>query len=138
MTQQLHFHHHHRRWLVPLGGGLLALLVGLIPAPAQAACGVTDPGACMDAAIYSGFYALASLAWLFVRTLLIVAYSVGAFQTWIVEGVFPSAYQVLVEILKPFVVPIALTAVVLGALSFLVLPWWGEPMRIVNLRRVFV
>lgn len=137
MTPLLRFTTRQHRWLV-LGGGLLALLLVLWPSPAEAACGVTDPGACMDAAIYSGFYALASLAWLFVRTLLIVAYSVGAFQTWIVQGVFPSAYAVLVEILSPFVVPLASLAVLLGALSFLVLPWWGEPLRIVNLRRALV
>ena len=138
MTQLLHIIMRQRRWFLLVGACLFALAALLEPTPAQAACGVTDPGACMDAAIYSGFYALASLAWLFVRTLLIVAYSVGAFQTWIVQGVFPSAYAVLVEILSPFVVPLASLAVLLGALSFLVLPWWGEPLRIVNLRRALV
>ena len=138
MAQLLHLILRQRRWFLLVGACLFALVALLAPTSAQAACGVTDPGACMDAAIYSGFYALASLAWLFVRTLLIVAYSVGAFQTWIVAGVFPSAYAVLVEILSPFVVPIASLAVLLGALSFLVLPWWGEPLRIVNLRRALV
>jgi hypothetical protein len=105
----------HRLWP---GLGLLAVLVTLFrPRIARAACGVQDPGGCVDGALYSFWYGIAGMGWALDRTLLLLAYQLDTFRWWLVEVAFSSAYQALVQIIDPLILPVATLAVILGSLA---------------------
>src|SRR5437867_11003933 len=90
---------------------LASLLAALWPRASWAACGVQDPGGCVDAAMYSLWYGLAGLGWSIDRTLLLLAYQLDIFRWWLVQVAFTSAYQVLVEIIDPLILPFPTLAV---------------------------
>jgi hypothetical protein len=116
---------------------LASLLATLWPHTSWAACGVQDPGGCVDAAMYSFWYGLAGLGWSIDRTLLLLAYQLDAFRWWLVEVAFTSAYQVLVQIIDPLILPFATLAVIVGCLAFLLLPLFGRT-NLVNIRHALV
>lgn len=126
---------HHRS--TALTFATVAGLLALQPRPAVAACGVTDPGGCVDGALYSFWYGLAGMGWSLDRTLLLLAYQLDAFRWWLVEVAFTSAYQVLVQIINPLILPVATIAVILGCLATLLLPLFGKP-GLVNVRHALV
>ncbi|MDP9309931.1 MAG: hypothetical protein M3R24_03370, partial [Chloroflexota bacterium] len=72
-------------------GGTLALVVVLIlvafPDRAWAGCGATDPGACMDNALYQGVLMLMALLWDINQTILLLARNVEALREWLVGDV---------------------------------------------------
>ncbi len=117
--------------------GLFVPLLALWPCVSWAACGVQDPGGCVDAAMYSFWYGLAGLGWSIDRTLLLLAYQLDTFRWWLVEVAFSSAYQVLVQIIDPLILPFATLAVIVGCLAFLLLPLFGRT-RLVNIRHALV
>lgn len=117
-------------------GGALAGCAALLPYRAFAACGVQDLGACVDDAQYTFWYGLAGLGWALDRTLLMLAYQLDVFRWWLVEIAFSSAYQSLVTLIGPLLVPIATLAIVIGCLGFLLLPL-GR-VELVKLRHALV
>src|SRR6266542_2725281 len=117
--------------------GLFVPLLALWPCVSWAACGVQDPGGCVDAAMYSFWYGLAGLGWSIDRTLLLLAYQLDTFRWWLVEVAFSSAYQVLVQIIDPLILPFATLAVIVGCLAFLLLPLFGRT-NLVNIRHALV
>ena len=116
---------------------LASLLTALWPRTSWAACGVQDPGGCVDAAMYSFWYGLAGLGWSIDRTLLLLAYQLDTFRWWLVDVAFSSAYQVLVQIIDPLILPFATLAVIVGCLAFLLLPLFGRT-NLVNIRHALV
>jgi hypothetical protein len=113
------------------------LIVALAPQPAIAACGVQDPAGCVDGALYNFWYGIAGLGWALDRTLLLLAYQLDIFRWWLVEVAFTSAYQLLVQIVDPLLVPFATFAVILGCLAVLLLPVFGRT-NLVSVRHALV
>ncbi len=81
-------------------GGTLALVVVLIlvafPDRAWAGCGATDPGACMDNALYQGVLMLMALLWDINQTILLLARNVEALREWLVGDVLGTAFDAVV------------------------------------------
>lgn len=127
----------HTTLLVGLAVALVALLALLIPAPAFAACGFQDPLACVDGPLYSVWYGVANIGWAINRTLLMLAYQLGVFRWWLVDVAFSSAYQALVTLVGPLLVPIATLAIIVGCIGFLLLPLMGR-VELVKLRHALV
>jgi hypothetical protein len=127
--------------IAPLWRSLIAMLMGTLaaclPARAWAACGVSDPGGCVDGALYSFWYGLAGLGWSLDRTLLLLAYQLDSFRWWLVEVAFSSAYQVLIQVIDPLILPFATLAVIVGCFGVLLLPIFGR-VNLVNVRHALV
>src|SRR5262249_26063877 len=99
---------------------LAALLThALWPAVAWAGCGVTDFSACADDAQYTIWYGVATFLWAIDAMLLQLAYLVDVFRVWVVETAFTSAYQVLITLVNPLIVPFATLALIIAVLLFL-------------------
>jgi hypothetical protein len=127
----------HPRWLIAIGL-LLALLVQLLlPRPVAAACGPLDMGACIDNAEYSFYYLIASLAWNVNRWLLLLAYQFDQLRAWLITVAFTSTYQAVTDFLTPAYVPIAVAALMLAAILFMLVPLTGKS-SIVSLRHVLI
>ncbi len=81
-------------------GGALALVVVLssvlFPDRAWAGCGATDPGACMDNALYQGVLMLMALLWDINQTILLLARNVEALREWLVGDVLGTAFDAVV------------------------------------------
>ncbi|MFV9505965.1 MAG: hypothetical protein AB4911_15545 [Oscillochloridaceae bacterium umkhey_bin13] len=126
-----------RPWLV----GLLVLsglLGALWPQPSYAAgCSPLDVGACMDGFEYSFWSGVASVGWTINRTLLQLAYQLTQFRWWVVDVAFSTAYQLIVELFDPLYVPVAILALTLGCLLFMLVPITGQT-RLISLRHVLV
>lgn len=117
---------------------LAALLThALWPAVAWAGCGVTDFSACADDAQYTVWYGVATFLWAIGAMLLQLAYLVDVFRVWVVETAFTSAYQVLVTLVNPLIVPFATIALIIAVLLFLLTPMFGR-IRSMNVRHVLV
>jgi hypothetical protein len=124
------------RWLVRL----LALLATLLFAGRvrQAiACSPLDPGACIDGAQYNFWEGVAQNLWSADRALLQLTYSIHQFRWWVVEVAYGFVYDLLARSLGPLGVQLAIIAVVLAILLFLLLPFIGKT-RIVDLRHALV
>lgn len=126
-----------RRALLVATSASAAVLAALLPLPARAACGVQDFGACVDDPLYTFWYWVASLGWALNRTLLMLAYQLNVFRWWLVDVAFSSAYQALVTLVGPLLVPIATLAIVVGCIGFLLLPLLGR-VELVKLRHALV
>jgi hypothetical protein len=123
-------------WLVRL----LALLATLLLAGRvrQAiACSPLDPGACIDGAQYNFWEGVAQNLWSADRALLQLTYSIHQFRWWVVEVAYGFVYDVLAETLGPLGVQLAIIAIVLAILLFVLLPFIGKT-RIVDLRHALV
>lgn len=128
---------HRRTRLALLTTALVGSAVAVLPRTAQAACGVADPGGCVDGAMYSFWYGLAGFGWSLNRTLLLLAYQLDTFRWWLVDVAFSSAYQVLTQIIDPLILPFATLAVIIGCLGVLLLPLFGRS-SLVNVRHALV
>ncbi|HEX6288243.1 MAG TPA: hypothetical protein VFZ66_03590 [Herpetosiphonaceae bacterium] len=84
-----------RRWVIRLAS-LVVVWWLLVPPRARAACGVTDPGACMDTALYQGELLLLALLWDINQTLLLVARNVEALREWLVTEVLGTAFDAMI------------------------------------------
>jgi hypothetical protein len=120
-------------WALCAAAGAIALL----PARAWAACGPTDLGACVDGAVYDAWVGVASVLWMFNRTLLALAFQLDALRSWLIEIAFAGVYQVLVDAVGPLLPSVAALAAVIGGLCYLLLPLIGRA-NLVNLRHVLV
>jgi hypothetical protein len=127
----------HTRWLVGLGLLLAMLVQLLLPRPVAAACGPLDMGACIDNAEYSFYYLIASLAWNVNRWLLLLAYQFDQLRAWLITVAFTSAYQALTDFLTPAYTPIAVAALMLAAVLFMLVPLTGRS-SIVSIRHVLI
>jgi hypothetical protein len=117
---------------------LSALLAALlVPAPAFAACGVQDPAGCVDGALYQFWYGLAGMGWALDRTLLLLAYQLDTFRWWLVEVAFASAYQVLIQVIDPLILPFVVLAVTVACFAVLLLPLFGRS-SLANVRHALV
>jgi len=118
---------------------LLAAIVthALWPGIAWAGCGVTDFSACADDAQYTVWYGVASFLWAIDAMLLQLAYLVDVFRVWVVEIAFTSAYQVLITLVRPLLIPFAMIALIIAVLLFLLTPLFGR-IRFMNVRHVLV
>jgi hypothetical protein len=119
---------------------LLALLATLLLAGRvrQAiACSPLDPGACIDGAQYNFWEGVAQNLWSADRALLQLTYSIHQFRWWVVEVAYGFVYDVLARSLGPLGVQLAIIAIVLAILLFLLLPVIGKT-RIVDLRHALV
>jgi hypothetical protein len=122
------------RWLVRL----LALLLTLFLAAQRAiACSPIDPGACIDGAQYNLWAGVAQTLWSLDRSLLQLTYSIHQFRWWVVEVAYGFMYDVLAQGLGPLLPQVAIIAVTLAILLFLLLPFLGRT-RIVDLRHALV
>src|ERR671926_1242493 len=92
---------------------LAALLThALWPRVAWAGCGVTDFSACADDAQYTVWYGVASFLWSIDAMLLQMAYLIDVFRVWLIETAFTSAYQALITLVNPLIVPFATVALI--------------------------
>ncbi len=113
---------------------LFTLVLVLLPRVGWAAgCGIQDLGACVDGAQYTFWFGLATLGWSMDRTLLLLAYQLDALRWWLVEVAFSTAYQLLIELVDPLIVPFASVAITLGCLALLLLPLFGR-IELVKIR----
>jgi hypothetical protein len=127
----------HSRWLVALGLLLAILVQLLLPHPVAAACGPLDMGACIDNAEYSFYYLIASLAWNVNRWLLLLAYQFDQLRAWLITVAFTSAYQAVTDFLTPAYAPIAVAALMLAAVLFMLVPLTGRS-SIISIRHVLI
>ena len=130
-----------RFWWFRPQAALLALVALLIhalwPGVAWAGCGVTDFSACADDAQYTIWYGAATFLWAIDAMLLQLAYLLDVFRVWVVETAFTSAYQALVTLVSPLIVPFATIALIVAVLLFLLTPLFGR-IRSMNVRHVLV
>ncbi|MEI8305458.1 MAG: hypothetical protein WCF99_00200 [Chloroflexales bacterium] len=106
---------------------LAALAVhAAFPRPAWAACGPLDMGACVDNAEYSFYYGIASMLWSINRWLLVLAYQLDQLRAWLITVAFTSAYQWLTAFIGPVYAPVAIAALTLAAILFMLVPLTGE------------
>lgn len=117
--------------------GLVLLSLVLVPRPALAACGVQDPAGCVDGALYTFWYGVAGMGWALDRTLLVLAYQLDTFRWWLVDVAFTSAYQAMITVIDPLLVPFATLAVIIGCLAVLLMPVFGRT-SLVNVRHALV
>ena len=113
------------------GSVALLLLAALavhaaFPRPAWAACGPLDMGACVDNAEYSFYYGIASMLWSINRWLLVLAYQLDQLRAWLITVAFTSAYQWLTSFIGPVYAPVAIAALTLAAILFMLVPLTGE------------
>jgi len=118
-----------------LCGAALAVRLAL-PGPVAASCGVTDVGACVDDAQYTAWYGAAAFVWTAIDApLLQAAYLIDVFRHWVVATAFMSAYQALVQLIDPLIVPFAVLALLGGYVLFAISPLTGGS-RLMGLRHV--
>ncbi|MEI7642679.1 MAG: hypothetical protein WCJ55_00090 [Chloroflexales bacterium] len=122
-----------RRTHIPsrhLAAGLLLLaslaIHAALPRPAWAACGPLDMGACVDNAEYSFYSGIASMLWSINRWLLVLAYQLDQLRAWLITVAFTSAYQWLTSFIGPVYAPVAIAALTLAAILFMLVPLTGE------------
>ncbi|HEX6293019.1 MAG TPA: hypothetical protein VFZ66_27800 [Herpetosiphonaceae bacterium] len=84
-----------RHWVLRLAGLVLVWWL-LFPPRAWAGCGATDPGACMDNALYQGELMLMALLWDINQTLLLVARNVEALREWLIAEVLGTAFDAII------------------------------------------
>jgi hypothetical protein len=125
------------RWWQVAAFAIALFLPLLVPRPVLAACDAFDLGACVDAAQYKFWMGVAGLGWLIDRMLLSLAYQLEVLRWWVIEQVFTSVYDTLVTTIKPGLAPLAIVAVSVGILAFLLLPWFGR-LEIVDVRRALI
>jgi hypothetical protein len=113
---------------------LITMALALLPRVGWAAgCGIQDLGACVDGAQYTFWFGLAALGWSIDRTLLLLAYQLDTLRWWLVEVAFSTAYQLLIELVDPLIVPFASVAITIGCLALLLLPLFGR-IELVKIR----
>ena len=125
------------RWSATLS--LLGALFGtlLVPRPTYAACGPLDMGACIDNAEYSFYYLITSLIWNINRWLLLLAYQLDQLRAWLITVAFTSVYQAVTSFITPAYLPIAVAALMLAAVLFMLAPLTGRS-NIVSIRHVLI
>jgi hypothetical protein len=101
------------------------------------ACSPIDPGACIDGAQYNLWEGVAQTLWSVDRSLLQLTYSIHQFRWWVVEVAYGFMYDVLANSLGPLLVQVAIIAVSLALVLFLLVPVLGRT-RIVDLRHALV
>lgn len=116
---------------------MIGTLASLAPPLGQASCGITDPGACYDSAVYTLYEGMAETIWSFDRTLLVLAYQLDQLRWWLVSHAFLSAYAGVRAVAEPLLAPAAMLAMVVGLLLFLLVPLLGR-INLINLRQVLV
>ena len=124
MSRRSHIPYRH----LAVGLLLLAALAvhAAFPRPAWAACGPLDMGACVDNAEYSFYYGIASMLWSINRWLLVLAYQLDQLRAWLITVAFTSAYQWLTAFIGPVYAPVAIAALTLAAILFMLVPLTGE------------
>jgi hypothetical protein len=141
MTTTTFFQHKRRSTMVVRSRmRLLALLATLLLAGRvrQAiACSPLDPGACIDGAQYNFWEGVAQNLWSADRALLQLTYSIHQFRWWVVEVAYGFVYDLLARSLGPLGVQLAIIAIVLAILLFVLLPVVGKS-RIVDLRHALL
>jgi hypothetical protein len=116
---------------------LSGLVLALWPSWAWAECGPLDAGGCVDGALYRFWEGLAGMGWWIDRTLLMGAMQIDTLRWWLVEIAFTSAYQALVATISPLLAPIAIIAVMVGCLLFLLVPLIGRT-HVVSIRQTLL
>lgn len=117
---------------------VLAALVALWPMRSLAAgCSPMDVSACTDALEYSFWNGVAGVGWTINRTLLQLAYQLDQFRWWMVDVAFTTAYQLLVQLVDPLYVPVAIVALILGCLLFMLAPLTGR-LNVISIRHVLL
>jgi hypothetical protein len=117
---------------------LAALLTrALWPGVAWAGCGVSDFSACADDAQYTIWYGVATFLWSIDAMLLQMAYLIDVFRVWLIETAFTSAYQALVTVVNPLIVPFATIALIIAVILLLLVPMFGR-IRALSVRHVLV
>jgi hypothetical protein len=115
-----------------LGGGW-----ALLPRFTLACNYVTDPGCGIDVAQYNFFLGIAKVLWQLDRILLNTAYQLTAVRAWVVDIAFSGAYDQMVAIIDPAIVPVATLAMMLACLAILVAPLFGVQSPF-NIRQILM
>ncbi|GAB4112728.1 MAG: hypothetical protein Fur005_22330 [Roseiflexaceae bacterium] len=96
-----------------------------------------DPS--LDQLWYHLFFTIATLIWVVERTIFSLAYQLDQLRLWLLDHVFPSAYQELIDQLAlPIFEPLILIALILFSIVFLLTPLLGRGANMINLRQVLL
>jgi hypothetical protein len=96
-----------------------------------------DPS--LDQLWYHLFFTIATLIWLVERTIFSLAYQLDQLRLWLLDDIFPSAYQQLIDQLAlPIFEPLILIALIMFSIIFLLTPLLGRGANMINLRQVLL
>jgi hypothetical protein len=101
--------------------------------------GMFDIDPSLDQLWYHLFFTIATLIWVVERTIFSLAYQLDQLRLWLLDHVFPSVYQELIEQLAlPIFEPLILIALILFSIVFLLTPLLGRGASVINLRQVLL
>ncbi|HEU4324851.1 MAG TPA: hypothetical protein VFS21_17025 [Roseiflexaceae bacterium] len=131
-----------QRWaLVGLVGVGLALLA--LPHPTYAGCSSTgfadlpDLGACVDALQYNTWRGVAQWVWQANQQLLLGAHQFDQLRWFLIDELFLTLYQALVNAVEPLVGPLGMLALVLAGFGLILTPVFGSVV-LGNLRQILL
>lgn len=135
------YHHYRRRWWAVLSS-VCSSVVLVWPRAAFAAppreCGFTDPWACLDGSAYNLYQGIAVALWSLDQMLLILAYQLDHLRAWLATEAFLQLYESIRQLATPLLQPVAVLAVTLMLLAFLLVPIIGTIGLTINIRQVFL
>ncbi|HEU4327414.1 MAG TPA: hypothetical protein VFS21_30025 [Roseiflexaceae bacterium] len=120
-----------RRWML-LGGLGVTAIATVWPRAALAGCrgdgglAIPDFGACVDAVQYNAWRGLALWFWQGDQALLLGAHQLDQLRWFVVERLFLTLYQTLVNFLEPLLGSLASLALTLALFALMLVPVFGE------------
>ncbi len=101
------------------------------------ACSWDTLNACGDGALYGLYTGIAAFIWSIDRTLLLLAYQLDHLRWWLGNQAFLVAYGAIRSVAEPLLQPIAMLAIIVGLLLFLLVPILGK-ISLINIRQVLI